>query len=392
MSQRLPTPIYRGVIAALNDIFSAGRQADKVVEFNLKNQRKWGARDRRQFAEAVYEIVRHWRRLCLLSLGREPVPGGEAESDLEKILNFYLEGRGAGDAAAAADLTLAQRESIPDWLNDLCQSQVGERWPAMLAALNQQAPQFLRANTLLSTVESLKHDLEREGIPTELVPGVPTALRLVERKNVFRTKAFLAGFFEMQDAGSQMIAPMLQVEPGQRVVDACAGAGGKTLHLAALMKNRGQLVALDIHERKLQELKLRSRRAQVSCIETRWIESTKVVKRLYDSADRLLLDVPCSGLGVLRRHPDTKWKLKPEELERVAQSQIEILEKYTPIVKPGGLVVYATCSILPSENSGRVQEFLKSNSGRFELEEEWSVAPDASAFDGFYAARLRRID
>jgi 16S rRNA (cytosine967-C5)-methyltransferase len=175
-----------------------------------------------------------------------------------------------------------------------------------------------------------------------------------------------------------------------RVIDACAGAGGKTLHLAALMQNKGRILALDTEEWKLKELKKRARRADASnLIETRLIDSTKAIKRLAQSADRLLLDVPCSGLGVLRRNPDAKWKLSPEFLARMHTLQQELLASYSAMVKPGGILVYSTCSILPSENRAQIDRFLAGPGKGFEFLEDEALMPSAG-FDGFYMCRLRR--
>ncbi|MFN0214707.1 MAG: RsmB/NOP family class I SAM-dependent RNA methyltransferase, partial [Saprospiraceae bacterium] len=203
--------------------------------------------------------------------------------------------------------------------------------------------------------------------------------------------AFRKGWFEMQDYSSQLVAPLLAPQAGMRVVDACAGGGGKTLHLAALMENKGSLIALDTQAWKLDELRNRARRAGASNIETRAIENRKIIKRLYGSADRLLLDVPCSGLGILRRNPDAKWKLLPERIEQLRGTQQEILQNYSAITKPGGRMVYATCSILPSENQEQVEKFLKSGAGKgFKLLEERRIVPQDQGFDGFYMALLTR--
>jgi 16S rRNA (cytosine967-C5)-methyltransferase len=219
--------------------------------------------------------------------------------------------------------------------------------------------------------------------------GYPLALRLPERANVFVTEAFKKGLFEVQDANSQLVAALLDVRPGMRVVDTCAGAGGKSLHLAALMGNKGQIIALDVYGSKLKELKRRARRNGAHNIEPREIDSTKVFKKLYGSADRVLIDAPCTGLGVLRRNPDTKWKLRPEFLGKITKTQQEILGNYSKMVKPGGKMVYATCSILPQENSDQVQSFLGSGEGSdFSLETEKKIYASKSGFDGFYMALL----
>jgi 16S rRNA (cytosine967-C5)-methyltransferase len=188
-----------------------------------------------------------------------------------------------------------------------------------------------------------------------------------------------------------MVAPFLGAEPGMRVIDACAGAGGKTLHLSAMMENKGQLLALDIYPGKLKELRKRAKRAGAHNIETRLITSSKVIKRLSDTADRVLIDAPCTGLGVLRRNPDAKWKLQSDFVEKVRDTQLDLLTRYSQMLRRGGKLVYATCSILPSENQQQVDAFLKSKAGReFQLLKVSSLLPSREGFDGFYMALLER--
>src|SRR5690606_15110676 len=253
------------------------------------------------------------------------------------------------------------KESIPDWLDELGEKELGKAvWTKEIAALNEQADVILRVNTLKTTKEKLQSELFDIDIETEFIKDYPHALKLKERTNVFTTEAFQNGLFEVQDASSQLVAEFLNVQPGMRVVDACAGAGGKALHLASLMENKGQIIAMDIYDNKLKELKRRAKRNGAHNIEPRHIDSTKVIKKLYDKADRVLIDAPCSGLGILRRNPDAKWKLQPEFLENIKKTQQEILQQYSRMVKPGGQMVYATCSILPSENKKQVETFLTS--------------------------------
>jgi 16S rRNA (cytosine967-C5)-methyltransferase len=390
-------PIERAVVSALKLIFLEHRHADKVVEKNLRENRKWGSRDRHQFAETVYEIVRWWRLYIHLYLKRDLNADGQiaiSDDEILTLVRTYVEKRNIEDEGPLIDhrleLPVAVRESIPDHLWQLLQKEVGEEARDLVRALNKKAPQYLRVNSLKTTRAEVIKRLAEEGIQAVEVQTVSSAVRLSHRKNVFQTQSYKGGFFEMQDAGSQMIAPLLAVKPGDRVVDACAGAGGKTLHLAAMMQNKGRIVALDIHQHKLDELKLRGRRAGVSVIETRLIENSKTIKRLEDSADAVLLDVPCSGLGVLRRYPDTKWKFSSETLENLIKTQTEILSQYVTMAKVGGAIVYATCSVLPSENGRRVREYIERNTGVLEIEEEINVSPIGTEFDGFYAVRLRR--
>ncbi|GAL78264.1 tRNA and rRNA cytosine-C6-methylase [Algibacter lectus] len=266
-----------------------------------------------------------------------------------------------------------------------------ELWSKEIEALNVQADVILRVNTLKTTKEELQTALFDLDIETDFLPDHPSALKLKERANVFSTEMFKNGHFEVQDASSQLVAEFLNVEPGMRVVDACAGAGGKTLHLASLMENKGQIIAMDIYGNKLNELKRRAKRNGAHNIENRAIESTKVIKKLYDKADRVLIDAPCSGLGVLRRNPDAKWKLQPEFIDKIKKTQQEIIQQYSKMVKPGGQMVYATCSVLPSENQDQVATFLKSEAGEnFSLVKDKKVMAHKSGFDGFYMALLER--
>jgi 16S rRNA (cytosine967-C5)-methyltransferase len=274
-------------------------------------------------------------------------------------------------------------------MDELGEKELREKWSEELQALNEEASVVLRVNTLKTTTDELREQLEEEDIFTEVSKEYPDALLLEQRQNIFTRQQFKDGLFEVQDAGSQLIAPFLNVEPGQRVIDACAGGGGKTLHLAALMQNKGRIIALDTEEWKLEELKKRARRAGASnMIETRVIESSKTTKRLENSADRLLLDVPCSGLGVLKRNPDAKWKLTNEAIENVKVTQQKILNDYSSMLKKGGLMVYSTCSILPSENEKQVENFLKEKK-EFQLVRERMVYP-SQGFDGFYMALLKK--
>jgi 16S rRNA (cytosine967-C5)-methyltransferase len=391
---KLHNNTIRGVHQALEAIFVEGQYADKVIERTLKSNPKWGAKDRSFIAETTYEMVRWWRLVNFLSPSKDPwdlfgtywlMQGNElppwdefARLQPEKIKSKY-------DSITDPGLL----ESIPEWLQTLGSKELGEKWEAEIHALNEEAEVVLRVNTLKTTRERLKNLLEADGIRSYLVKGYPDALVLEARQNVFRHPSFKEGMFEVQDASSQLVAAALQVEPGMRVIDACAGAGGKSLHLAALMGNKGKVISMDVEEWKLQQAKLRARRNGVSIFEPKVIEGSKTIKRLKESADRLLLDVPCSGLGVLRRNPDTKWKLSLESIQKVQETQQEILQSYPSMLKKGGQLVYATCSILPSENEEQVKKFLASEAGKdFELIEDRKVLAQESGFDGFYIARL----
>ncbi|MFD2098248.1 RsmB/NOP family class I SAM-dependent RNA methyltransferase [Flagellimonas iocasae] len=401
---RLHRNLVFAVIDALNMIFNEGEYADKVIEKVLRYDKRWGARDRGFIAETTYDIVR-WKRLYTeIAEAHEPY----TRPHLFRLFTVWcvLRGIRIPDWKQLEDTPERRikgrfdelskirkfRESIPDWMDELGEKSLGDkRWTKEIAALNQQADVILRTNILKIQKEQLQAFLAKDEIETETLEGYPDALRLKERKNVFTTEAFKDGLFEVQDASSQLVAPFLEVKPGQRVIDACAGAGGKTLHLASQMENKGQLIALDIYESKLKKLKIRARRNGIHNFETRAIDSTKVIKKLHGSADRLLLDAPCSGLGVLRRNPDSKWKLEPEFIDRIMGVQQDILQNYSKMLKKGGQLVYATCSILPQENTEQVKKFLASEAGQeFEFVKEKNVYASESGFDGFYMALLKK--
>ena len=399
---RLHRNLVLAVIDSLNYIFNDGLYADKVVEKTLKRDTRWGARDRKFIAETIYDCVR-WKRLYNEIAGTKD---HYTQENLWKIFTVWatLKGIQLPDWKQFIDTPVRRikgkfdelqservfKESIPDWMDKLGEKELGKQWDKELSALNQQASVVLRANTLKTSKQKLQKLLLEDSIETELLKNYADALQLAERKSIFRTEAFQNGFFEVQDASSQLVAAYLDVKPGMRVVDTCAGAGGKALHLAALMENKGQIIALDIYANKLKELKRRAKRAGAHNIEPRHIDTTKVIKKLYNKADRVLIDAPCSGLGVLKRNPDAKWKLQPEFIEEIKKTQAEILSKYSQMLKIGGKLVYATCSILPSENEKQVENFLKSNEG-FKFISENKVLPSVSGYDGFYMALLERI-
>ena len=253
--------------------------------------------------------------------------------------------------------------------------------------IQHTANKFTRL-TLKTKAAILKQHLAEQEIEVDFLEGHNDALILSKRQNLFSNPLFKLGLFELQDAGSQHISEFLGVEPGMRVIDACAGGGGKTLHIAALMQNKGRIISMDITQWKLDELKKRARRATASNVEPRLIEGTKTIKRLENTADRLLLDVPCSGTGVIKRNPDAKWKLNSEFIERTKDIQKKILSEYSIMTKIGGHLVYSTCSVLPSENRKQVDEFLANNSN-FELIKDETVFP-SQGFDGFYMALIKR--
>ena len=388
--------LLQAIVNALIIIFNDGKFADKVIEKTLKENPKFGGRDRRFVAETTYDIVRNYRLIAHLAntetdfwkilatyfaMEHLPIPDEREFSKLneKEILDKYK---------ALTDQKIIQ--SYPDWIWSLCETELGKNvWEEEAKALNNQASVVLRVNTLKTKKEILQKHLAEQEIEVEPINEYTDALVLVKRQNVFQNQLFKLGLFELQDAGSQAISEFLEVEPGMRVIDACAGGGGKSLHLSALMQNKGRIISMDVTQWKLDELRKRARRATASNIEPRLIEGSKTIKRLENTADRLLLDVPCSGLGVIKRNPDAKWKLDIGFIERTKELQQKILSEYSSMTKKGGQLVYSTCSILPSENREQVDKFLADNKN-FELIKDKSILP-SKGFDGFYMALIKRV-
>ncbi len=398
--------LYRNLVEAsalaLQEIFNEKKLADRVVQATLRSNPKWGSKDRRFIASTVYEVVR-WYRLYYESLGFEP----QKESDWWLLLatKWYIENEDLpdwpefGKADRTAILTRYKavanirkiKESIPDWLDELGSQELGADWAATLKASNEQADLHIRVNTLKTTPNQLIAALERKGIEAKKTI-LENALLIPKRQKLTPIPSFRKGWFEIQDLSSQLVAAWLNPIAGSTVIDACAGAGGKSLHLSSLMHNQGEIIALDISTYKLKELEKRARRSEISIIKTQKIKGFNSLKKLNSTADYLLLDSPCSGLGTLRRNPNAKWHLSPDFITKVKKTQQAILQSYSPTCKIGGKMVYATCSILPSENIEQVQHFLDTEAGSgFRLIKDKSILPQDGWGDGFYMALMERI-
>lgn len=399
---RLHKNLVLAVIKILDGVFNQDFYADKTIEKVLKLDKRWGSRDRAFIAETSYEIVR-WKRLYLeIADVKKPFQ----YKNLWRVFSVWavLKGINLPNWTEFQETPKRRikgkfdelskirkfRESVPDWIDKLACDEIGEKkWEKEISELNKMAELVIRTNTLKTNSSELQKILLNEEISTETINGYPDALRLKKRVNLFKKESFQKGLYEVQDASSQLVAPFLKIEPGMKICDICAGAGGKTLHLSALSKNKGQILAMDIYKHKLIQLKKRAKRNSAFNIETKLIENNKSIKRLKGKIDRLLIDAPCSGLGVLKRNPDSKWKLQPDFLNKIKDTQSKILKQYSKLIKENGKIVYATCSILPSENEHQINSFLKSEEGQdFKLEEEKKISPLASGFDGFYMARL----
>lgn len=398
---KLHKTLVSAVIETLQQIFVKGVYADKAVEQVLKQNSRWGSRDRRFIAETTYEMVRWWRYIQKSTGIENP----QQTSDFWKLFATWqimkevelpdweefksIDKNQILNNSEKAKSIRKYRESIPDWLDELGSSELTEKvWEKEIHELNKEAQVVLRVNTLKTNPIQLKKLLEEQSIETFSVGEYYDALVLVKRQNLQNVNEYKQGLFEIQDASSQLIAPFLDLKVGMTVIDACAGAGGKSLHIAAKMKNNGKIISMDVEERKLVELKKRADRGGVNIIKTQVINDASLSK-LKNTADRLLLDVPCSGLGVLKRNPDAKWKLNLEFINEIQKTQQTIISNYSQMLKQDGIMVYATCSILPSENQKQVELFLENNKN-FELIEDRKVLP-SEGFDGFYMAKLKKI-
>jgi 16S rRNA (cytosine967-C5)-methyltransferase len=392
---KVTTEQVAAICTAAAQVLQEGRYADQAIERQIKAHSHWSFEEQGFVAEQIYALIRYFRMLCVL-IGKTPSKALEWEDllgawlilqdhPLGKQFKFLNQTQIRTSYRNIAEQR-AIRESIPDWLDELGAQELGDQWEPILKALNESPRLVLRVNRLKTDLPALQQQLKQFHILG--TPIAEDAFLIQQRGKLYSTPAFQNGWFEVQDYSSQQVAPFLQVEPGMRVIDACAGNGGKALHLAALMQNKGQIIALDTDARKLEQLRLRARRAGVSILETRLIESTKTIKRLAQSADRLLLDVPCSGLGVLRRNPDARWRLNSEQLNSMKMLQQQLLETYTKMCRPGGKLVYATCSILPSENHLQIEKFLDSGRTSFRVEASKTILPQDEGFDGFFMSRL----
>ena len=371
----LKTLLFRSAAELFAAILAGTLPADAQMERYFRAHPKLGARDRGFIAETVYACLRRRRYLDYLASGNENLSATpEAVVAAALVALQGISGRAMtengfhGDATTLVErartldknlLPLGVRFDLPDWLLERLVAQYGEVETGALAeALNQAAPLDLRVNSVKATREQAMSCLSEAGLPAEPTPWSPSGLRRKERAPIFRTRCFEEGLIEVQDEGSQLLSLMVEAKRQEMVVDFCAGAGGKTLHLAALMANSGSVYAFDISAKRLDRLKPRLARAGLDNVRRVAIQNERDprVQRLAGKIDRVLVDAPCSGTGTLRRNPDIKWRRI--DLESLAQTQTAILAAASGLVKPGGRLVYATCSLLRQENEDVVTDFL----------------------------------
>ena len=387
----------------------------------FRRERSLGSSERRFVAETLYGMVRHLRRIdAAIAAGakRTAAPRDEQRLLAYLVLEAGLEPARAArrdpsidwtKAAAIDDAIAAERKpaarialgcSLPDWLAARLVADWGDEAEALARGLNQRAPMTVRANTLKTTRDALAKTLAAAGLTTTPGAHSPTALHVDSRVNLFGLEAFKKGELEAQDEGSQMLAELVFADhrdgpPGKPlVVDLCAGAGGKTLALAAMMGNRGRLFASDIDGGKLEELRRRARRAGVSNAQAIELPADDdwpaPLAEVLGRCDRVLVDAPCSGIGSLRRNPEARWRLAESEIARFAERQRGLCLRAAELLAPGGWLVYGTCTVLAAENQEVVAAVLAARSDLEPVEPIFQVTPHRHGTDGFFGAILRR--
>jgi 16S rRNA (cytosine967-C5)-methyltransferase len=413
----LPRPLLDHTVAALAAVLEFKYPADTVVSRYLRAHPVLGQHDRAFIAEAVFAVLRRLRLLEGLTAGRDPRRlvlaaltrlRGLSLRELDTALKPREREWLVELKARAEDDSLAVRCDLPDWLLAKLQGQYAEDELLQLAlSLQHGAPLDLRVNLLKAERVAVLARLAEEGIAARATPYSPLGVRLEGKPQINRHALFLEGAVEIQDEGSQLLCQLLAPRRGEMVADFCAGAGGKTLALGAMMRSSGRLYAFDVSEKRLAGLKPRLARSGLSNVHPQWIagENDARLKRLAGKLDRVLVDAPCTGLGTLRRNPDLKWRQDEGTLAESRAKQDVILAAAARLVKPGGLLLYATCSLLDEENAQVVQAFLAAHAQfqlrpanaalaqqRIDLDtgEYLRLAPHLHGTDGFFAALLEK--
>jgi 16S rRNA (cytosine967-C5)-methyltransferase len=415
---RLPPAILGNAEEVLREILRFMSPADVTLSRYFKDHPRLGGRERGAIAECVYTILRNktffteftgggrgatMRRLVLL--GMAEAVGVDALGGLSDDETALLERIQGIDRSL---LPAKQRANLPDWLYDKFVAQYGEEETLQLATvLNMPAPLDLRVNTLKTDREKVVAELAAAPIVAEPTPYAPTGLRIQKKPSLQNLPLFKEGAIEVQDEGSQVLAQLLGARRGEMVVDFCAGAGGKTLAIGAIMRSTGRLYAFDVSEKRLTKLKPRLARSGLSNVHPVVIahERDAKVKRLAGKIDRVLVDAPCSGMGTLRRNPDVKWRQVAEGVAELTAKQAAILDGAARLVKFGGRLVYATCSLLDEENDGIAAQFLASHPDfelvpmhkvlaeqriPLEMGDYLKMLPHKHGTDGFFAAVFER--
>jgi 16S rRNA (cytosine967-C5)-methyltransferase len=413
-----PAARIEAVIELLDAILAAERPADGTISAYFRDRRFIGSKDRAAINLRLYRIIRTWHRFgwWLERNGAEINPRNlaiadlmfEREHSLASLPNIFSGERFAPQPLTEAELKLAkaldkqnllhphlplrEKTECPEWAFEGLQRSFGENYEAEMLATLSPAPMDLRVNAIKAQRDDVLAKLKKDEIDAHAGKLSPFSIRVFGRPQVAQHPLYRDGVIEIQDEGSQMVALLADAKPAEQVVDYCAGAGGKTLALGATMNNKGRIIAMDVLESRLEKAKLRFRRAGLHNIETRPIndDSRKWLKRHKNYFDLVLVDAPCTGIGIWRREPDRRWRHLGPGLEELLPLQREILENAAKLVKPGGRLVYATCSLLNEENEDQIAAFLSAHP-EFAAEGDFlKLTPLQHDTDGFFGAVLRR--
>ncbi len=428
------------IIEAIEDALSRkGAPADGTLKAYFAKRRYAGSKDRAAVTDAVYRILRHRARLHavlaaagamssprLMALGDLVVLGHAADAEVEALFSgdkFAPETLNEDERALLPRLRDVDPEQLPrsarleypDWMEPMLEARFGDAFEGELAAMDDRAPVTIRANRLKATRDELRDRLDGDGVVSTHCRFAPDGLGVEDGKGLNQTAAFRDGLFEMQDEGAELAALIADARPGAQVLDLCAGAGGKTLALAAAMGKSGQLYAADVDRRRLDELKRRAKRAGAHNIQPLLLEEAgkardQKLAELAGKLDRVILDVPCTGTGTWRRNPELRWRYGLEDLNDILVVQRRLLDEAAGLVKPGGRIVYVTCSLLPPENEDQIRGFLDRHPGfklmayelllpddvgglpasRSGLDGALALTPATHGTDGFFIAVLVR--
>ena len=397
--------LANGIIEGVQEVLGNRMALRPTLKNILIKNRKWGSNDRKLVGKGIIEIIR-WKRkfdvIGKLNLKSKNyyknllvIWSIYNDIELEECLTFSeLKKDNICNNISITNSKRAFKNSIPDWLDSLGMKTYGKViWEKEIQALNRPAKLFLRTNTLKTNVKKLQAYLKKNHkINTNKVSNIPNALVVEENKILTHLDLYKKGWFEIQDLNSQKISIFTNPKPNNLIIDACAGSGGKTLHLATIMKNKGRIIATDSSDKKRKQLEKRVKRNGISIVEYLSSENECFFKKFNNSANIVVIDAPCSGLGVIKRNPAAKWHMNPKRIDQLVEIQKQILQKYAALVKSRGNLVYATCSIFPNENQNQIKNFLKSNLGlEFHIEKEEVLLSHDTGGDGFYVVKLLRL-
>ncbi|MEI7669177.1 MAG: RsmB/NOP family class I SAM-dependent RNA methyltransferase [Pseudomonadota bacterium] len=428
------------VIELLSECFAKWQEArplpaDIILNRYFRSRRFIGSKDRGFIASSFYKIIRNYATLnwhvekygqvgarsfmiaALVLFDKKIFPELRSIFNGDRFSPYKLSKEEIafiqsleGKELTPFEMPEHARYNYPLWLEERIKSAFGNKWISEITALSEEAPVDLRANTLVTTRDELLKALREENYRVEPSEISPLGIRMKTRSPIFTSNYFKLGWFEMQDAGSQVVSSLLGAKSGQKIIDFCAGAGGKTLAIAAAMQNKGRILAWDTSEKRLNEMKERLKRAKVDNVQIHNIESESdiFVKRHRDSADAVIVDAPCSGTGTWRRNPDLKWRLRESDLSELTEIQKKILLSSAKLVKKDGYLLYITCSVLKTENEDQIDAFMQQVKNfrvasynelcsnliveTIKQSSFLKLTPYLNGTDGFFAALLQRIE